>query len=75
MLSVSRLPENNIPGRPGIREAPSQANTRRPGAAGDSRGLRPLSSRGHATGGGRVFARRKAKRIPEGREPQGIIGG
>ena len=30
--------------RPGIREAKSQANTRRPGAAGDNRGLSPLTS-------------------------------
>gem|GEM_PF-4740791 len=40
--------------RPGIREATSQANTTRPGAAGVLRGQSPCRRR--ATGGGRAFA-------------------
>ena len=59
--------------RPGIREAHSQANTARPGSRGGSQGAEP--SRAHATGGGLVFARHTAKRIPQGREPRGFSGG
>ena len=59
--------------RPGIREAASQANTTRTGAAGVLRGQSPCRRR--ATGGGRAFARRLAKRMPQGREPRGFSGG
>ena len=61
------------PAEAGYSRGTQPSEYRKAGSRGGSQGAEP--SRAHATGGGLVFARHTAKRIPQGREPRGFSGG